>query len=234
MTSLLLFLSIWSSAPEPTYRRDAAVEMITFDLNSTTHRMDLVVADGFPGTDESFSSMVKRTGAIAAINGAYFDKFSKKPIGDVFVDGNLLSRGSMGTVFALKENGTAEMFRVQRHKSMDWTGYRFVLGCGPALVLGGKKDVRFEAEGFRDPSVTGSTSRMGVGILPNNRIVFAYVKKRVTFDGFAEIMLKLGCRDAMNLDGGASLAMVFNGKSIRSAGRKLTNVLVIRPNPSRQ
>jgi exopolysaccharide biosynthesis protein len=39
-------------------------------------------------------------------------------------------------------------------------------------------------------------------------------------------MKKLGCKDAMNLDGGASTYLNCNGKQIASPGRLLTNMLV--------
>jgi len=173
MLPTLVFLSLLT--PITTLETRFGAQVITFDLNSQTHYLDLVVAQGFPGTDEKFASIVKRTKAVAAINGAYFDKLSKKPIGDIVVDNNVLSRGSMGTVLAIRLNGSAEMFRVIRHKTMDWSDYRLVLGCGPALVLGGKKDVDYQTEGFRDPSVTGTTSRMGVGLLPKGKIAFVFM-----------------------------------------------------------
>jgi exopolysaccharide biosynthesis protein len=45
----------------------------------------------------------------------------------------------------------------------------------------------------------------------------------------AEIMLQLGCRDAMNLDGGASSGLWLRGQSIRTPGRLLSNALLIMP-----
>ncbi len=44
-------------------------------------------------------------------------------------------------------------------------------------------------------------------------------------------MLSLGCVDALNLDGGASTAMYYNGNTIRSPGRALTATLQVFVSP---
>jgi exopolysaccharide biosynthesis protein len=49
----------------------------------------------------------------------------------------------------------------------------------------------------------------------------------VTLGHLALIMRTLGCVDAMNLDGGASMAMYYRGRVILPAGRRLTNILTI-------
>lgn len=207
--------------------RGAKCEVIQADLSDGRLEARVVLAEGFPGTDESFSSMVARSGAVAAVNGAYFDKYSKKPIGDIWTDGQLWNRGLMGTALCLGEEGEIDIQRVVRHKGVDWSAYRSVLACGPALVLDGRIDCDWASEGFRDPSVTGSTYRMGVGYTQAGKLLLVMCRKSVTFEAFAAIMADLGCYEAMNLDAGASLAMWFQGKTIRQAGRRLTNLLVI-------
>jgi uncharacterized protein YigE (DUF2233 family) len=44
-------------------------------------------------------------------------------------------------------------------------------------------------------------SRNGVGILPDNRVVFAMSKQEVNFYDFAEFFRKLNCKNALYLDG---------------------------------
>lgn len=46
-----------------------------------------------------------------------------------------------------------------------------------------------------------------------------------------ELMLALGCVDAINLDGGASCGMYYDGKYIATPGRELTTTLQIHVNP---
>ena len=43
--------------------------------------------------------------------------------------------------------------------------------------------------------------RNGVGILPNNDIIFAMSKKEINFYEFAEYFKKLRCKNALYLDG---------------------------------
>ena len=48
---------------------------------------------------------------------------------------------------------------------------------------------------------TNLNIRNGVGILPNNQIVFAISKKEINFYDFAEYFKNLGCKNALYLDG---------------------------------
>jgi exopolysaccharide biosynthesis protein len=171
--------------------------------------------------------MIKRSGVKAAVNGAYFDKGTKKPIGDIVVDGKLLHSGRMGTALTFDPSGKPDIVRVIRHKTYRWDGFQHVLACGPALVLDGQVDVDFEEEGFRDPHVTGRTQRMAIGYTSDRQLIIAQIRKSVTFEEAAKVMRQMGCFEAMNLDAGASLAMYHNGKSLHSPGRKLTNILGI-------
>jgi uncharacterized protein YigE (DUF2233 family) len=76
---------------------------------------------------------------------------------------------------------------------------------GPMLVINGKIH----------PSFTqGSTNvhiRNGVGILPDHRIVFAISTTRTNFYDFAAFFQKLGCKNALYLDGFVS-RMYLPGK----------------------
>ena len=202
------------------------VRLIETRLSDPRVRVDVVVAAGFPGTDELFESMVKRTAPKASVNGAYFDKYSLKPIGDIWRKDKLLSKGLMGTALAITANKRVTIRRVERHRGQNWSAYETVLACGPALVLKGRLDVDAEGEGF-GAYVIAPTSRVGVGVTPDNRLLLVNVRDRITFSKFADVMLALGCRDAMNLDAGASLGMYIDGKFLAIPGRRLTNVINI-------
>jgi uncharacterized protein YigE (DUF2233 family) len=52
--------------------------------------------------------------------------------------------------------------------------------------------------------VAGSANlniRNGVGVLPNNELVFAMSKKEINFYDFAQYFKDLGCKNALYLDG---------------------------------
>ncbi len=207
--------------------RGADLDVISVDLNGNVG-VKIGLAQGFPGGDEPFESMVGRIpNVVAAINGAYFDKGTKLPIGDIWTYGKLVRKGLMGTAFCIKADKTMDIRRVQRSRGVNWSEFESVLACGPALVLDGKVDCDWKAEGFRDPHVTGSTTRMGLGYDQDRRLYLVRVNTPMTFEAFAAVMLELGCHEAMNLDSGASRGFFFNGKYIEKPGRKLTNVLAI-------
>ena len=72
---------------------------------------------------------------------------------------------------------------------------KYATQSGPMLVIDGQIHSAFKL---------GSTSlyiRNGVGILPDNRIVFAMSKKEINFYDFAKYFQNLGCKNALYLDG---------------------------------
>ena len=221
--------ALLSSCSSPVTVREEKVSgirtrVVTLDLDDPTVSLGVVTAQGFPGTDERFGSMVSRSDFAIAINGAYFDKQTLKPIGDIVVNGNLVHSGRMGTAFSVSMDNELDIVRVTRHKTMKWEDKRLVLACGPALVLDGKIDVDWKFEGFRDPHVTGRAPRMGIGYTSDHKLKFMQVLQPVTFEQFGEIAAKLGCYEAMNLDAGASTGLYALGKTYAQPGRKLTNI----------
>jgi uncharacterized protein YigE (DUF2233 family) len=72
---------------------------------------------------------------------------------------------------------------------------KYATQSGPMLVINGKIHSAFKE------SSTNLNIRNGVGILPNNEIIFAMSKKEINFYEFAEYFKKLGCKNALYLDG---------------------------------
>lgn len=207
--------------------REHKADVVVVNLNDQRTTFGVVTAKDFPGTDEPFLSMIRRTNPAVAINGAYFSKTTLLPIGDLYVDGELLHGGRMGTVLKMSEHGKLDIERVVRHRTYDWKGNKFVLGCGPALVLDGEIDVDWRGEGFRDPHVTGRTSRMALGYTKGGKLMLVRIGKAVTFEEEAVIMKDLGCYEAMNLDAGASSGLWANGKVLIKPSRELTSILAV-------
>ncbi len=185
------------------------------------------VCSHFPGGDEPFSHMIGRLHPFAAINGTYFSKATKAPIGDIVIGGKIVHQGMMGTAFALSDTGVPTIRRVIWGHATDWSGYPMVLACGPALVLNGQIDVQPEREGFHDPHIIGASPRMAVGYTKDNHLLLVKMSGGVTFAREALVMRRLGCIGAMNLDAGASLAMYYQGRYLARPGRRLTNLLCV-------
>ena len=72
---------------------------------------------------------------------------------------------------------------------------KYATQSGPMLVIDGKIHAAFA------PGSTNLNIRNGVGILPNNELIFAMSKTGISFYDFANYFKNLGCKNALYLDG---------------------------------
>ncbi|MEO7523433.1 MAG: phosphodiester glycosidase family protein [Ferruginibacter sp.] len=72
---------------------------------------------------------------------------------------------------------------------------KYATQSGPMLVVDGQIHAAFK-EGSINLNI-----RNGVGILPDNKIIFAMSKKEINFYDFANYFKSLGCKNALYLDG---------------------------------
>lgn len=105
------------------------------------------------------------------------------------------------------------------------------LGAGPMLVKNGAVygDLStYQAEGFTDPNITTyDTLRVCIGIKPNGRLVIATAYTNLA--SLSQIMVSLGCTEAINLDGGGSTNVYVDGQWLRGPqNRKLNSVLIFK------
>ena len=101
-----------------------------------------------------------------------------------------------------------------------------VVSGAPRLVKDSVIETYLEP-GFTEARFTTAiTPRTAIGTLGNGKIVLVSVGS-ATIQQMRELMLSMGCVDAINLDGGASTAMYYNGTYIRSPGRELTTTLQV-------
>lgn len=120
--------------------------------------------------------------------------------------------------FYLKPNGvfyltTSNVPVVCQTSEFKFTGQiNYATQSGPMLVINGCINPEFRK---------GSTNlniRNGVGILPNSKIVFAISKKEISFYEFASFFKKLGCKNALYLDGFVSRMYLPEKKYIQTDG----------------
>ena len=203
--------------------------LVEIPMAGKKYRVDVEVAKNFPGTQESFSDMVSRVSPIAAINGTFFGKNNLIPIGDIVKDGKLIHFGGIGTAVCLTKNNDVEFVDVPMWTHMDWSRYLTVVAAGPRLITNGKITVNARAQGFSDPNVLGKATRVAIGMTQDGRMLWVLIKNAVSLEKCAEIMLLLGCVNAMNSDGGSSQALYYRGETKVAAGRALTNIMYVRP-----
>lgn len=100
---------------------------------------------------------------------------------------------------------------------MDWTKHQNAVGGGPMLVQNGRAFVDWEEQGFRPEFANGRHPRTAIGRSKEGDIWFVTVDGRqdssagATLEELAAILVRIGCVDAINLDGGGSSAMNLFG-----------------------
>ena len=222
------------------------VTVVSAKLNTVAVRC--AIAQGRVGATDSLGSIAQRYGAVAAINGSFFDSYDSGPIKmpdmPLISHGKLMNYSNIGTVLGFTSDGQWRMDTAEdvvrmcgenrrRVRSGDDESFQFwsqvteAVGCGPRLVMNGAVKMNPYDEGFSSDHVLKThAARSAVGITRDDRILLV-ATRRASLEDMAQIMIDLGCRQAMNLDGGASSGVWYRGRTVVQPGRELSNALVI-------
>jgi exopolysaccharide biosynthesis protein len=111
------------------------------------------------------------------------------------------------------------------------------LGGGPRLVKDGAEFIPFDWEWFSDRLFQNRAPRTAIGITETGKLLFVTVDGRskqnsgMTLRELAQLMVKLGAHEAMNLDGGGSATMVVGGRIMNDPSdgqeRPVTSALIV-------
>lgn len=215
--------------------RSFSVQTVTVSLLHPSLKLDVVLAGNTIGKTEALGSIAKRSGAVAAINGTYFNAYTngsyKVPYGYIISGGKMLknSPADKRTVFAYDSNLLAEL--IPGNQFMDRFNSGSVVGAlqaGPRLLVDGKVSLNVAGEGFRDPKIlTGGGSRSALGLTRDHKLILL-TSGGATIPQLAQIMKQAGAYQAMNLDGGASSGLFYSGKYLTTPGRLISNALVVK------
>ena len=153
----------------------------------------------------SLNSYVKKSGKKLkfAMNGGMY-KSDYSPLGLFIQNGKTITplntRNAEGNfymkpngVFLIKENNEANIVETSQLRS--FKNIRFATQSGPMLVINGAIHTAFKENS------TNLYIRNGVGILADGKTVFAISKEPLNFYEFAQFFKKLGCKNALYLDG---------------------------------
>lgn len=120
--------------------------------------------------------------------------------------------------------------RVTDEEGFVLDGVTSMLSGAPRLVRDGAQVDDLE-DGFTEARFTTNVSpRTAVGTTADGKLLLVN-SPAASVQQMRELMLQLGCQDAINLDGGASTAMYYNGKTICAPGRQLTVTLQVFVSP---
>ena len=211
--------------------RGIPVNLIYVRLDDPRIRVRPAIAGGGVGSTEPFGSFIHRLSPTAAINGTFFCKDTYRPIGDIVIDNRLVHFGGMGTGICVAPGNKVEFIRVLQGRHTDWSKYETVVCSGPRLLLDDRMVVDPGTEGFSDPHVLGNARRTAIGLTGMNRLLMVNTKRPCSLSTLARIMRDLECIDAINLDGGSSVAMYYRGQTITHPSRALTNLLLVYEDP---
>ncbi len=148
----------------------------------------------------------------------------------------LVARGEKVKAFGAIKNGEKLTFKLQT-TGFDWEKVDQAIGGGPTLVKDGKMAVDADDQGFNFDFYGKRHPRSAVGRTQDGDILFVVLDGRqahsvgATLAEMAELMSRLGCRDAINLDGGGSSEMVVLGVTVNKpsdgTSRAVANAIVI-------
>lgn len=153
-------------------------------------------------------------------------------------EGGFVLSGNGGMAESLKKvaEGTSVTTRLSTRPG--WQNLRHAIGGGPRIVKDGRPHITAAPEGFRADVHAGAAPRTAVGITAEGRLLLVAVEglenqRRfgMTLSELASTMIKLGARDAMNLDGGGSTTFVADGRLINSpadgSARRVSNAILV-------
>ncbi len=209
-------------------RKNDAVDdnrFISYIVNPTKQNLQFYWKND---SNENFKSIInlknwlakKNKSLVFAMNGGMY-KQDNSPQGLYIENGNTLSALDITNGngnFYLKPNGIFYLTKTDSAvicKSTDFINDRNIkmaTQSGPMLVIDGKIHPKFVKNS------TNVNIRNGIGILSENRIIFAMSKNDINFYDFADYFKKMGCTNALYLDGYVSRTYLPEKKWIQTDG----------------
>ncbi|MEB3335912.1 MAG: phosphodiester glycosidase family protein [Leptolyngbyaceae bacterium] len=181
---------------------------------------------------ESFKGIVRRSRAAVVASGTFFSVDAQKRVmGNMVAGGKFLKYSpweNYGTTLGLRIGNQPEMITARIDGKPPWQDHWFSLTGGPRLLKAGKVSLQPRKEGFADPNVLGVAYRSAIGYpRGGKKLVIATFLTPLSLAREARLMKAIGCYEAMNLDGGSSIALAKGNKILVPTSRGLTNAIVV-------
>jgi exopolysaccharide biosynthesis protein len=196
-------------------------------------------------TDDSGVEVVVRSDRVTDVR----DNAGSTPIPS---DGYIVSARGRAREWVLKHLRPQTRVRVQTtlrpaesSRENPWADAEDVLGAGPKLVTNGKVDVTDVRERMIATFASDLHPRTAIAALADGRALLLTADGRrppervgLALDDLAKLLIELGAREAINLDGGGSTAMVVDGKLMNfptdaTGERPVSDAIVVRPRQDR-
>jgi len=199
----------------------------TFKIDLEKHDLDLILASSFAKPYASAYQFAKKSKAIIAINGGFFDK-SNIPLGlriGNYHQFSSLKRISWWGVFYIK-NQKPRIVSVNNYKGED--NVDFAVQAGPRLLINGEIP-RLKV---------GIAERSAIGISPDGKVIIIVTENSpMTTTALAKLMKSwpINCKNALNLDGGSSSQIFAHINKFKLNVHGLSNVsdaIIVKSNKS--
>lgn len=128
----------------------------------------------------------------------------------------------------------------------EWNSLDYIVGGTPLLLYNNARIIDLKSEQTIPTFLSNRHARTAIGLLPNGHWIFVVVDKTEVFDGMTideltDFMIQLGCVHALNLDGGGSSTIVYEGhvknfpqgdenqEADQKAVRRVSDAIVVLP-----
>ena len=194
--------------------RDEAIVILTPEFGKTTgpHKKQSVVV-----TNGVVTAI--KTGDVPIPANGYVVVTLDKPVLERFTIGCEATYEAVRNTLAFKKDAYFET-------DLAWAPVENAVSAGPTLIKDGALITDYAGDGFGDSKiVTKKAQRSFIGVKKDNTLIMGTVSS-VTVKELGEITKQLGLHNAINLDGGASSGLYYNGKYVWEPGREISNALV--------
>lgn len=196
----------------------SVVHVVT--LHPRTYNIKLIKSNDGKMGRENVPSMAKRTKAEIAINAGFFEiggTLDGKASGTLIIDGKKYNVKKPIQSLLILDKGSLSIKRA-KPSDYDLTHISMVSGI-PFLIKGGALNpdlTKNKSDFFTKPHARTAigTKADGTILLVVTDILSDHSKPGLTLKNLAQFMKKLGCHDALNLDGGGSSTLWIGHKVV--------------------
>jgi LmbE family N-acetylglucosaminyl deacetylase len=176
--------------------------------------------EGGTESNEIPYEMARRYQAVLAVTGDNLSVNEPEYKGIIIRNGKVYNQRTAADTMALMPGLSMQIFSPGETTAEELLemGVTNAFSFGPTLLRDG--EVNFNATRHK---ITGRNPRIGVGMIEPGHFVVIAVDGRiaayshgVTLNTFMHLFYSLGCKQAYNLDGGSSAAMVFMGEYLNA------------------
>ena len=197
-----------------------------FRIDPKLFKFSVVTAKDLGESDATAPMFTKKAKAILAVNGGFFSP-EHKSLGLLMREGKTINPLRTTSWWAIFQVSQSKPSIIPLNQFIPSANIEMALQVGPRLVVDGEV-----------PKLKPSTARRsGIGICNGpasvGQVVIAVTETaELSMDDFADLFKKLGCANALNLDGGGSTQLTFNWKGFKievPGPSRVANAIVVTP-----